>query len=187
MRLFSKKPADEPAKHDDECWCSSCGKRCNPQANFCEHCGTALHKGEAAIQSESTSRSTESSRLSAESRLGADNRAARPRNYYTEGEIILCTYAARYDPKDFGGKQVICTLTGRPRSSVEMKIRNIAAMLDDKGIYRSGNTSGLTGRTTGEAARNTNWDIVEPLARLTQEELLHRCQRLIAATENGPV
>ena len=108
-----------------------------------------------------------------------------PRNYHTEGEIILCTYAALYDPDDFGGKQSICALTGPPRSSVDLKIRNIAAMLNDKGVPRTSAASGLTGRTTGGDARGTNWEIAGPLTRLTREELLNCCRRQVAEAETG--
>ena len=78
------------------------------------------------------------------------------RNYYTNDEIVLCTYAAIYNANDFGGINVICSLTGRSASSIPMKIRHIISTLDAKGIARFNSLQGLTGRTTGEDARDTN-------------------------------
>lgn len=102
-----------------------------------------------------------------------------PRNYYTNDEITLCTYAAIYDADDFGGREAICSLTGRPASSIPMKIRNIISTLDAKGIRRYNSMSGLTGRTTGDDARETNWEVIEPLARLSKQALLQRCFDII--------
>ena len=101
------------------------------------------------------------------------------RNYYTNDEIMLCTYAAIYDADDFGGKKVICALTGRSASSVPMKIRNIISTLEAKGIRRFNPLPGLTGRTTGDDARETNWDVIEPLTRLSKAALLQRCLDVI--------
>src|SRR5258708_3541689 len=88
------------------------------------------------------------------------------KNYYTENEVVLCTYAALYDANDFGGQSTICTVTGRRLSSIDSKIRNIAATLDKKGVARFNSVRPLTGRTTGEPARDTNWDIIEPLTKI---------------------
>lgn len=102
-----------------------------------------------------------------------------PKNYYTNDEIMLCTYAAIYDANDFGGKEIIGTLTGRSLSSISMKIQNIIATLDAKGIPRFNRISGLTGRTTGESARETNWDVIAPLTHLPKEVFLQRCLALL--------
>lgn len=52
-------------------------------------------------------------------------------------------------------------------------------MLDAKGIRRFNASSGLTGTPTGEEARSTNWDIVEPLTHLSKQALLKRCQDIL--------
>ena len=101
------------------------------------------------------------------------------RNYYTENEVVLCTYAALYDDNDFGGRSVICSLTERGLSSIDSKIRNIVATLDKKGVSRFNTVSPLTGRTTGEPARDTNWDIIEPLTKMSQQALLQRCSTIL--------
>ena len=58
-------------------------------------------------------------------------------NYFTPDEIVLCTYAAMYDARDFGGVSKIQGLTNRSRASIQMKIQNIASMVDEAGISRS--------------------------------------------------
>jgi len=105
-----------------------------------------------------------------------------PRKYYTEDEIILCAYAAIYNAEALGGVEIICNLTGRSVSSVLMKIRNIISILDVKGVIHSNSMTGLTGQTTGSKARETNWDIVEPLTRLSQQEHLNKCLDIIQRT-----
>lgn len=101
------------------------------------------------------------------------------KNYYTENEVVLCTYAARYDVSDFGGARAIDSLTGRGLSSINSKIRNIAATLDMKAISRFNSVSPLTGRTTGESARATNWNIIEPLTHLSKQSLMQRCSAIL--------
>jgi hypothetical protein len=99
---------------------------------------------------------------------------------FTQDEITLCTYAAIYDEQDFGGISSICRLTSGSRSSVDMKIRNIVAMLDEEGISRYNNYPGLSGRSTGNSARRTNWDWVQPLTTLTRDGLLSQCKKVLA-------
>jgi hypothetical protein len=107
-----------------------------------------------------------------------------PRKYYTEDEITLCTYVAIYNAADLGGVEIICTLTGRSMSSILMKIRNIISMLNVKGVTHSSSMVGLTGRTTGVKTRETNWDIVEPLTHLSQQEHLRKCLDIIHKTRS---
>ena len=102
------------------------------------------------------------------------------RPYYTDEEITLCVYAALHDGDEIGGNQAIGTLTGRPLSSISAKVRNIAAKLDEEGIHRTNTLSALTGTTTGKPARSTNWETVEPLTKITREELLLRCHTIFA-------
>ena len=101
------------------------------------------------------------------------------RNYYTDDEIVVCTYAATYDADDFGGVDAVCSLTGRSAASIPMKIRNIASMLDSKAIPRHSKISGLTGKTRGDGGRNTNWDVVEPLTLLSRQAFLLRCKQIL--------
>jgi hypothetical protein len=102
------------------------------------------------------------------------------RNYFTADEILLCTYAAMYDATDFGGLSKIEAIANRSLASIQMKIQNIAAMVDEAGIARSSHVSPLTGRPPGETGRKTNWEIVEPLSRLPRQALLERCRKILA-------
>lgn len=101
------------------------------------------------------------------------------RNYFTEDEITLCTYAAMYDARDFGGIEEIESLTHRSMASISMKIQNIASMLDEAGIPRFSTISPLTGKPPGERGRTTNLEQVERLAKLTRAEFLSRCRRIL--------
>ena len=56
------------------------------------------------------------------------------RNRFSHEEIILCAYAARFDGRDIGGIDAIHGIGARSRASIRMKIKNIAAMLDEEGI-----------------------------------------------------
>lgn len=105
------------------------------------------------------------------------------RNYFTPDEIALCTYAAMYDARDFGGVSKIEGLTHRSNASIQMKIQNIAAMVDEAGISRSSDVSPLTGLPTGETGRKTNWAIVEPLSRLSRQAFLAQCRRILASSD----
>ena len=60
-----------------------------------------------------------------------------------------------------------------------MKVKNIAAMLDEEGITRYSNIKGLSGVTTGENGRRTNWELVSELVLLSQEKLLLECQNIL--------
>lgn len=102
------------------------------------------------------------------------------RNLFSEEEIILCTYAAIYDAKDFGGIEEIHKISLRKIGSIEMKIRNIATMLDEKRIPRHNKKiSPLTGLPPGKKGRTTNWDIVKDLYPLEKEAFLAKCKMII--------
>ena len=100
---------------------------------------------------------------------------------YTKEEIILCTYAAMYSANDFGGINKIHLLQNRSISSIKMKIMNIASMLDENGIKRFNYDSvpPLTGLTTGQSGRRTNWDVVRTLYSLEKSNFLQKCMEII--------
>ena len=102
-------------------------------------------------------------------------------NLYTRDEIVLCTYAARFDGRDIGGVETIRLLRGRSTPSVTAKIQNIAAMLDEHGIPRESRIAALTGRPAGESGRRTNWAWIEPLVRVSRAELLDQCRGILTA------
>lgn len=97
------------------------------------------------------------------------------RNFYTDDEVILCTYAALYDIDDIGGLDALFRFCKRSGASIKMKIANIASMLDEHGIARKSGTAGLTGVTTGKAGRLTNWPLVLGLTRISHEQLKAKC------------
>ena len=100
------------------------------------------------------------------------------RNLFTKEEIVLCTYIARFGKQEFN-EDDISNLKDRSISSIKMKVQNIAAMLDEEGHETSENISKLSGKTTGEKGRRTNWDIVSTLVFKTQNELLNECEKII--------
>ncbi|HAS8547656.1 hypothetical protein [Vibrio parahaemolyticus] len=100
-----------------------------------------------------------------------------PRNYYTLPEIVFCTYIARFGRSQFDEND-INDFSGRSLSSIKMKVQNIASMIDEAGYKASNQVSLLTGKTTGEKGRKTNWDDVHPLLNLGQSELLNKCSEL---------
>ena len=100
------------------------------------------------------------------------------RNLYTENEIILCTYLALYDTNAFSGTEIHNKFS-RPESSIKMKIQNIAAMLDEEEIKRYSSIKGLSGVTTGEKGRRTNWDWVEKIIHYSKDELFSKCEAIL--------
>jgi hypothetical protein len=101
------------------------------------------------------------------------------KNLFTKDEITLCTYAALFASDDFGGINSIVTLTGRSKASIQMKIQNLAAMLDEKEIPRESSISPLTGVPHGKSGRRTNWEWVQPLTGLSKVELLNGCRAIL--------
>ena len=90
-----------------------------------------------------------------------------------------------YEASDFGGERRIAALTNRSPASIQMKIQNIAAMLDQAGIRRESVVSPLTGLPHGQSGRMTNWEWVEPLTRVDRKALLERCHRIIAGSRRA--
>ncbi len=101
-----------------------------------------------------------------------------PRNLYTEDEIILCTYLARYGRDEFSEIE-IHEKYNRSLNSIKMKVQNIAAMLDEEEITRYSDVRGLSGVTTGESGRRTNWEWVRRLIPLSKKELFLRCESIL--------
>jgi hypothetical protein len=100
------------------------------------------------------------------------------RNLFKKDEIILCTYIARFGRNEFD-ENSISRLKDRSVSSVKMKVQNIAAMLDEEGYTTHENVSKLSGKTTGEKGRKTNWDIVVNFLYQNKQELLGECLKII--------
>lgn len=99
------------------------------------------------------------------------------RKLFTENEIVLCTYIAKFGRGYFNEKR-ITRLENRSEDSVKMKVQNIAAMLKEEGFSHSPDVSALSGVTTGEEGRRTNWDIVEPIAEISKEEHKQMCKEI---------
>lgn len=108
------------------------------------------------------------------------------RKLFTKDEIILCTYAAIFDENDFGGISKIHNLTDRSFSSIKMKIQNIASMLDEEKIkrYNYDKVKALTGKTTGESGRRTNWNIVKLYIDKPKDVFLKECNEILKKQEN---
>jgi predicted HNH restriction endonuclease len=98
---------------------------------------------------------------------------------FTHDEVVLCAYAARFNGDDFGGIDAIHSLSLRSRESIQLKILNIAAMLDEEGIARDSEVSPLTGLPSGQRGRRTNWDIVSGLLDLGRNQHLAECRRIL--------
>lgn len=100
------------------------------------------------------------------------------RNYFTKEEIILCTYIARFGRNNFDENEIF-KLKHRSVSSIKMKVQNIAAMLNEEGYKISGEVSKLSGKTTGEKGRRTNWDIVKTFSNISKIEFISVCQSIV--------
>ncbi len=98
---------------------------------------------------------------------------------YTENEIIICTYIARYGATAEINEASVHKICHRSICSIKMKIQNIASMLDEEGVNRFTTTNALTGLTTGQTGRRTNWEWVKPLCSLSKAEFKMRCKEII--------
>ncbi|MDO8836726.1 MAG: hypothetical protein Q7V01_14090 [Vicinamibacterales bacterium] len=101
------------------------------------------------------------------------------RNLYTENEIVVCTYVARFGRDDFTENDVV-KIKGRSLSSIKMKVQNIAAMLDEAGANTSDQVSKLTGLPVGQTGRKTNWDVVKQYKTLPKDEHQKRCISILS-------
>ncbi len=98
---------------------------------------------------------------------------------FTWEEVVLCAYAARFNGDHFGGVEAIHSLTSRSRESIQLKVLNIASMLDEEGIARASKVNALSGLPTGQQGRRTNWDIVSGLVELSRDQHLAECIRIL--------
>ena len=57
-------------------------------------------------------------------------------------------------------------------------------MLDERNILRHNNITPLTGKTTGEKGRKTNWNVAEHLYPLKQEDFLKKMHGNYQKREN---
>ena len=96
------------------------------------------------------------------------------RNLYTENEVVLCAYIARFGREDFTENDV-AIFGNRSLSSVKMKVQNIAAMLYEAGFETSDQVSKLTGLPAGQTGRKTNWDIVKKYVNLQKADHRKKC------------
>lgn len=101
-----------------------------------------------------------------------------PKNYYTEQEVVLCAYIALYSSGLLSEKK-IANFGSRSEGSVKMKIQNIAAMLDEKGIARNPAVKALSGMPPGESGRATDWSILEKLLSVGKENHWTQCKGIL--------
>lgn len=97
---------------------------------------------------------------------------------YTSNDIVLCTYIARYGTGRFAESKV-ARYGGRSEGSVKMKVQNIVAMLDEKGIERCPDINPLSGKPHGETGRETNWPQVERLVTLDKADHWAQCKNIL--------
>jgi len=100
------------------------------------------------------------------------------KNYYSNEEIILCTYIARFGRALFNEKS-ISRLHNRSEDSIKMKVQNIASMLNEEGYKFSNDVTKLSGKPAGESGRRTDWDVVSKLAVLSKEEIKIKCREVL--------
>ena len=102
------------------------------------------------------------------------------RNLFTEKEIILCTYIARFG-RDKYYESAIHNWCSRSLGSIKMKVRNIAAMLDEEGYPSCSRVASLSGCPHGVTGRRTNWNIVSSLVQLSESAHYAKCIRIFDA------
>lgn len=107
-----------------------------------------------------------------------------PGSPFSNEELILCIYAARYDVLDIGGIEAIQGIHSRSYASIKLKIQNIVAMLDEEGVSRTNSEHALTGLPAGKKGRRTNWDMVSKYLPVSKEKHLLECQTILL-TEYG--
>ena len=99
---------------------------------------------------------------------------------YTEAEITLCTYIARFGRRFIDEQQIRTLFGSRSVSSIRMKVSNIAHMLNEERFAYSPEVSPLSGKPPGEQGRRTNWEMVRTLVELTEPELKMRVTKILS-------
>ena len=102
------------------------------------------------------------------------------RNRFTEDEVVLCAYIARFG-RDKYDELAIHNWCSRSLDSIKIKVRNIAAMLDEEGYPSSSRVAPLSGRPHGEIGRRTNWNVVGSLVQLSETAHYAKCIRIFNA------
>ena len=105
------------------------------------------------------------------------------RNLFTEDEIVLCTYIARFG-RDKYDELAIHNWCSRSLNSIKMKVQNIAAMLDEEGYLFGSRVAPLSGSPHGESVRRTNWDVVSGLVQLSEGEHYAKCIQILTLNAN---
>ena len=99
------------------------------------------------------------------------------RNLFSEDEIVLCAYIARFGRRKFD-ESTIHNWCFRSLDSIKMKVQNIAAMLDEEGYPFSSTITPLSGRPRGEGVRRTNWSVVSSLVQLSEGAHYAKCNNI---------
>ena len=101
---------------------------------------------------------------------------------YTENEIILCTYIARFGRGLISEEQVRSLFDLRPVGSVKMKVQNIARMLSEEGYRHSQEVAPWGG------GHRTDWHIVQPYADRAEPDFTARVKEILACGrhQSGP-
>jgi hypothetical protein len=73
------------------------------------------------------------------------------RNSFTEDEVVLCAFAALHDENEFGGIGGVHRQTNHCTSSIRIKIRNNAAVLEQDGLPQNQRITRLMVRLRGKA------------------------------------
>ena len=99
-------------------------------------------------------------------------------NRYSEDEIILCIYIARFG-RGFINEDQICSLFDRrPAGSVSMKVQNIARMLNEEGYRYSQEVSPWGG------GHRTDWATVQSYADQSEPDLQSLVKKIFARGAN---
>ena len=96
------------------------------------------------------------------------------RTRYTEDEIILCTYIARFG-RSFIDEELVRSLFGRrPVESVKMKVQNIARMLSEEGYRHSQEVYPWGG------GHRSNWHTIQQYADRAEPDFTERVKEILA-------
>ena len=97
------------------------------------------------------------------------------RNRYSEDEIILCTYIARFGRDLIDEELIRCLFDRRPVGSVKMKVQNIARMLSEEGYRHSQEVSPWGG------GHRSNWHTVQPYADRAEPDFTALVKEMLAS------